>query len=89
MAKQLTKTGARWSKEDDQHLKMLAKQNTPTRVIALKLRRTPAAVQGHASRIGLSLKPINQSPYSNRNDAEASAFSFTPTPRSGVIRWAA
>jgi hypothetical protein len=40
----------------------LADQNTPTRVIALKLDRTPGAVQAKASEEKISLKPVNQSP---------------------------
>ena len=44
----------------------LAKQNTPTRVIGLKLGRTPGAVQSQASKQGTSLKPTNQSPYNRR-----------------------
>ena len=51
-----------WTKAQETQLKQLAKQNTPTRVIALKLERTPAAVQQHASQINLSLKPTNQRP---------------------------
>jgi hypothetical protein len=49
MAKQVARTGEPWTDADDKRLKKLAKENTPTRVIALKLQRTPAAVQGHAS----------------------------------------
>jgi hypothetical protein len=41
----------------------LAKQNTPTRVIGLKLGRTEGAVRTKASEAGISLKPTNQSPY--------------------------
>jgi hypothetical protein len=44
----------------------LAKQNTPTRVIGLKLGRPVGGVQSKASELGVSLKPTNQSPY-NRN----------------------
>jgi hypothetical protein len=41
----------------------LAKENTPTRVIGLKLGRTEDAVRSKASEEGISLKPTNQSPY--------------------------
>ncbi len=58
--------GAPWSATDNQQLKQLAGQNTPTRVIGLKLGRTPGAVQSHASDIGVSLKPTNQSPYGTK-----------------------
>jgi hypothetical protein len=60
-------SGKRWSKEDVARLKILLKQNTPTRVIGLKLGRTERAVHAKAQRLGLSLKPVNQSPYSKRS----------------------
>jgi hypothetical protein len=47
-------------------LKKLAKGNTPTRVIGIKLKRTPGAVQAEASRIDVSLDPPNQSPDKRR-----------------------
>jgi len=47
-------------------LKQLAKEDTPTRVIGLRMGRTPAAVQAKASDAGVSLKPTNQSPYNRR-----------------------
>jgi hypothetical protein len=47
-------------------LRALAKGNTPTRVIGLKLGRTPAGVSSKAGQKRISLKPVNQSPY-NRN----------------------
>lgn len=55
-----------WSSEDDQALRRLAKENTPTRVMGLKLGRTEGAVESHASEIGVSLKPTNQSPYGTK-----------------------
>jgi hypothetical protein len=39
----------------------LAKGNTPTRVIGLKLKRTPSAIQSQAHRQKVSLKPANRS----------------------------
>jgi hypothetical protein len=56
-------SGKAWTPTQVQQLKALAKGNTPTRVIALKMSRTPAAIQSEASREGISLKPTNQSPY--------------------------
>jgi hypothetical protein len=53
----------RWSSADIKQLKTLIKQNTPTRVIGLKLGRTEASVRQHAYRMGLSLRPTNRSPY--------------------------
>ena len=47
-------------------LKQLAKENTPTRVIGLKMGRTPDAVAQKASAESISLKPTNQSPYNRR-----------------------
>jgi len=44
----------------------LAAGNTPTRIMALKLGRTPSAVESEASRLHVSLKPTNQSPYGTR-----------------------
>jgi hypothetical protein len=64
-AKAKTKTTklVRWSSADIKQLKTLIKQNTPTRVIGLKLGRTEASVRQHAYRMGLSLRPTNRSPY--------------------------
>ena len=62
MTKKPSNSGKEWTKSDDALLVRLAAQNTPTRVAALKLKRTPGAVQQHASHIGLSLKPVNQRP---------------------------
>ena len=66
MAKQPSNHGKDWTQADVSKLEKLAQQNTPTRVAALKLRRTPAAVQQKASTEGISLKPTNQSPYGTR-----------------------
>jgi hypothetical protein len=63
MAKKPANHGTPWSAPQVQQLATLAKGNTPTRVIALKLGRTPAAVQSAASEHDISLKPTNQSPY--------------------------
>ena len=56
-----------WTSEQIQQLERLARQNTPTRVMGLKLGRTPDAVATKASDLGLSLKPTNQSPYNRRH----------------------
>ncbi len=66
MAKTPANHGKNWSPSDDKQLQKLATENTPTRVIGLKMGRTPGAVQSHASEIGLSLKPTNQSPYGTK-----------------------
>lgn len=66
MAKEPVNHNQPWTKGEDAKLRDLARGNTPTRVMGLKLGRTPAAVQGRASEIGQSLKPTNQSPYGTR-----------------------
>lgn len=63
MSKSTRNTGKPWSPQDVKELKDLAKGNTPTRVIGLKLGRTETAVQAKASQEKISLKPTNQSPY--------------------------
>ena len=62
MAKTPAKHRQPWTTGDDQLLKKLVRENTPTRVMGIKLERTPAAVQQHANEIGLSTKPVNQRP---------------------------
>ncbi len=66
MSKSTRNTGKQWSGNDVSHLRSLARQNTPTRVIGLKLGRTEVAVRSKASQEGVSLRPTNQSPYNRR-----------------------
>lgn len=66
MAKTPGNHGKPWAPQDVKQLKQLARENTPTRVIGIKLGRTPDAVQSEASKEGISLKPTNQSPYNRR-----------------------
>jgi hypothetical protein len=63
MAKSTKNTGRSWTPEEVKQLRALARSNTPTRVIGLKLGRTAASVQSKATAEGISLKPANQSPY--------------------------
>lgn len=63
MAKYNRNSGKPWSTGAESQLLQLARQNTPTRVIGLKLGRTEDAVRTRASELGVSLKPTNQSPY--------------------------
>jgi len=63
MSKSTRNTGKPWTPAEVKQVRELAKQNTPTPVIGLKLGRTPAAVQNKASEKNISLKPTNQSPY--------------------------
>lgn len=66
MTKSTRNSGKQWTSADERALKSLAKQNTPTRVIGLKLGRTEDAVRSRASDLKVSLKPTNQSPYNRR-----------------------
>lgn len=66
MSKSTRNTGNTWTKPEVQQLKELARENTPTRVIGLKLGRTADAVRSKASNEGVSLKPTNQSPYGTK-----------------------
>jgi hypothetical protein len=66
MAKTPGNHGKHWTPEAVSQLNDLAKQNTPTRVIGLKMQRTPEAVAQKASQEKISLKPTNQSPYNRR-----------------------
>lgn len=56
-----------WSSAEIKNLKDLAKGNTPTRVIGIKIGRTEDAVRSKASETNTSLKPTNQSPYNRKN----------------------
>lgn len=66
MSKSTRNSGKSWSRSEVSQLRQLASENTPTRVIGLKLGRTPGAVQTRASDDGISLKPTNQSPYGTK-----------------------
>ena len=67
MPKYTRNTGKPWTGSDVKELKTLAAGNTPTRVIGLKLGRTPDAIYNRASQEGISfLEPPNQSPYDRR-----------------------
>jgi hypothetical protein len=63
MAKTPANHGQRWSRSEQSQLKKEAKGNTPTRVIAVHLKRTESSVKNKAQELGVSLKPTNQSPY--------------------------
>lgn len=66
MAKTPANHNKRWTQQAERELRKLAKGNTPTGLIAYKLKRTEAGVRGKASDINLSLKPTNKSPYNRR-----------------------
>lgn len=66
MTKSTRNSGKGWTSGSDQQLHQYVGQNTPTRVIGLKLGRKEGAIRNRASQIGVSLKPTNQSPYNRR-----------------------
>jgi len=66
MAKTPKNHGKPITPADVKQVKELAKQNTPTRIIALKTGRTENSVRGIAAENNISLKPTNQSPYNRR-----------------------
>jgi hypothetical protein len=66
MAKKPSNHGKTWTSQDVNKLEKLAKENTPTRVIGLKMGRTEDSIQSKASNEGISLKPTNQSPYGSK-----------------------
>ncbi len=63
MPKYTRNTGKAWTPSSESKLSALAAQNTPTRVIGLKLGRTENSVRTKASELHVSLKPTNRSPY--------------------------
>lgn len=66
MAKKPPNSGKPWTGSDEHRLRDLARGNTPTGLIAHDLGRSEDAVRSHASDLGVSLKPTNQSPYDRR-----------------------
>lgn len=66
MAKKPSHHHQDWSRQDVSRMRQLVRENTPTRVMGLKLGRTEDAVRSKASDEGISLKPTNQSPYNRR-----------------------
>jgi len=71
MAKWPNNHNKTWSNEQIKQMKTEIKEDTPTRVMGLKLGRTAGAVQSKANELGLSTKPTNQSPY-NRHTKKSS-----------------
>ena len=64
--KYIRNAGKQWEPTDKKLLRKLAKGNTPTRVVGLKLGRTPAAVYDMAKKLRVSLEPPNQAPYNRK-----------------------
>lgn len=63
MSKSPKNHGKPWTAAQKSELRALAKGNTPTRVIGLKVGRTEDSVRSQAASLGVSLKPTNQSSY--------------------------
>lgn len=66
MPKSTRNAGTPWSPAEVKELRTLAKGNTPTRVIGLKIGRTEAGIRSKAGEKNISLRPTNQSPYNRR-----------------------
>ena len=64
--KYVRNAGKPWTGSEVDKLRDLAQENTPTRVIGLKLGRPEPGVRAKASENGISLKPNNQAPYNRR-----------------------
>ena len=60
------RAGQPWSDAELKTLRTLARDNTPTGVLSVKLQRPPSAIRSKAQREGISLRPSNRSPYSRR-----------------------
>lgn len=58
--------GKAWTPAQERQLRELARGNTPTGVMSLKLGRSQNAVRSKAGELGVSLKPTNKSPYNRR-----------------------
>lgn len=56
----------RWTRKEDSRLRALADESAPTRLIGLKVGRTPESIYARASARGVSLRPTNRSPYGTR-----------------------
>lgn len=71
MPKYTRNTGKEWTKDDLRQLKELAKENTQTRIIGLKLGRTEGSVRKEAANEKVSRKPVNKSPYNRELNGTA------------------
>lgn len=66
MKKYIKNAGKHWTPAEVKKMRELAKGNTPTRVIGLKLGRPEGGVYTKASEKKIKLAPPNQSPYNRR-----------------------
>ena len=74
MAKQPNRHGRAWTSQQVDRLWNLALENTPTRVIGLKLGRTEDAVRSKAAVQNISLKPTK--PVATQQEEVDSALSL-------------
>jgi hypothetical protein len=58
--------GKSWTADAVKQLRQLAKANTPTGVISLKMGRSVPSIRSKSQREGISLAPTNRSPYNRR-----------------------
>jgi hypothetical protein len=63
MPRYISNAGKHWTSQQVRQLRQMATQNTPTRVIGLKLGRPVAGVYAKAAQKNISLRPTNESPY--------------------------
>jgi hypothetical protein len=63
MAKSTSNAGKPVTAEVIKQVRELARGNTPTRVIGIKIGRSDSSVRSIAQRHGISLAPTNRSPY--------------------------
>jgi hypothetical protein len=66
MPKKPPNQGKQWTSKDVGELNTLAKQNTPTRLIAFKMGRTLEAIYAKAKEERISLKSTDQWPYGTK-----------------------
>ena len=64
--KQPENHGKKWTNDDVKKLEELAKGNTPTGIIGLKLGRTLDSIRGKANQENISLQPTNKPPYDRK-----------------------
>lgn len=67
MAKKPENQGKEWTKEQENLLVKLAKGDTPTGLIAYKEKRSEASIYNKAQELGVTLDPVNKSPYNRHN----------------------
>jgi len=66
MAKKPANSGKQWTQAEINKLRELARGNTPTRVIGIKLERSESAIYNKVAKQNISLNPPNQSPYNRQ-----------------------